>query len=845
MKSASYPFIFIVLVTGLPTGLTPVALAKELPHVGVLDLGVVDGAVTKSEAQFLTDQIRGASVKVLGKQIVVITRENLVDLLKAHGKTMEQCSEAKCATEYGRAISADYIITGEILKYGRQVKATLRLHRTSPPQLLESVQWGGEGVQELEKGLGKNTGILLAVLAAGSDATQGQRTGVLFLRVDTNYVKYEIDAGLHRGTLLRGKIIQVHLPLRKHPYQVLLKRKGFYHYDAEVLLSGRRRAHTIDHQMIKMVQVRPTGGTGVLDLRSNPSNAAILIDGKLRTERTPTSLEIPAGNHLVQIRRKAYRPWTGEVSIETAGIVRRNAVLEPNFGKLSLQVSPKIAEIFLNGKRISRGTYSSARQIAGGYSLRVEAANHHPFIGTIFVERKRSIKKSIVLKPAYGSVLLKIHTQVDDGSHSSPKLFLEGSPRKVIFSTKIKGRGKLYEALLRKVPSGNYEIEIQLQRFRPWSGTMHVEDGVQTKMNMNLDSQFGTLLIRSTPKKAKVQIDGRDVGETPLSYYSSIGTQKIKILPPSNHYRGYSTEAAVIKDRITKISAILEKRIGGLTIATQPPDAEISIDGKTVGRSPAQIKNLLVGKRTIELHREGFTPKKQTVVVREGEMRVVRIEMTHLGAIDVICKSTIESKTSLSMELDEKSYETARKRFEGLAAGKHKVRCISEDGRRVEKEISAVPGTIARAVLDVDAPEVLLRSWKKKYSNHIWSTISLSIVAGALGLAGGLTLWQADVHHSAAEDAYQDYLNATDNQTANTAKEEVDGLQEQRAVLEKVGWPLVGVSIGAAITAAIVFLTRPSKPSSTEDYSISSMSKFPISIAPHTKGGFLGVRTSF
>ena len=88
---------FIVLVALLGT-VKPVS-AK--PLVAVLDFGESRTGLHADELSVLGDVSRGAALRALGHQYDVITRENLVDLLKAHGKNLSQCS-GECETETGR-----------------------------------------------------------------------------------------------------------------------------------------------------------------------------------------------------------------------------------------------------------------------------------------------------------------------------------------------------------------------------------------------------------------------------------------------------------------------------------------------------------------------------------------------------------------------------------------------------------------------------------------------------------------------------------------------------------------------------------------------------------------------
>jgi hypothetical protein len=58
-----------------------------------------------------------------------MTRENLLILLQATGKSLEEC-EGECEVDTGRRIGADLILSGDVQKLGLIFKISLRMHNT-------------------------------------------------------------------------------------------------------------------------------------------------------------------------------------------------------------------------------------------------------------------------------------------------------------------------------------------------------------------------------------------------------------------------------------------------------------------------------------------------------------------------------------------------------------------------------------------------------------------------------------------------------------------------------------------------------------------------------------------
>ena len=66
----------------------------------------------------------------------MIDKANVLELLPPE-RTLEECI-VECAVETGRLLQASYIITGDIIKFGRSLRVTVRLHDTQTGRLIAS-----------------------------------------------------------------------------------------------------------------------------------------------------------------------------------------------------------------------------------------------------------------------------------------------------------------------------------------------------------------------------------------------------------------------------------------------------------------------------------------------------------------------------------------------------------------------------------------------------------------------------------------------------------------------------------------------------------------------------------
>src|SRR5437868_3711918 len=126
------------------------------------------------DAGYVADRLR-AEVLGAGIDARVISRENMLVLLQAQGKQLADC-EAECEVETGRRIGADLVVSGELVRVGETLKASLRLHETRSGILVAAATAAGVSAEDLDAHLGGAVRQLVASLGRSGSAPVA-RTG--------------------------------------------------------------------------------------------------------------------------------------------------------------------------------------------------------------------------------------------------------------------------------------------------------------------------------------------------------------------------------------------------------------------------------------------------------------------------------------------------------------------------------------------------------------------------------------------------------------------------------------------------------------------------------------------
>jgi serine/threonine protein kinase len=148
-------------------------------------------------------------------------------------------------------------------------------------------------------------------------------------------------------------------------------------------------------------------------------------------------------------------------------------------------------------------------------------------------------------------------------------------------------------------------------------------------------AEAGRLLVRSTPAGARVTVDGRDVGTTPLTVRDlARGSHSVRVA-----HQGYVTAERRVRistaqpaqsiaidlvatrprREVAAPPAAPERVSGSLMIDSRPAGARVFVDGKLVGTTPLLLDPVGAGDHGVRLELDGHSPWTTTTRVTGGE----------------------------------------------------------------------------------------------------------------------------------------------------------------------------------------------------------------------------------
>jgi thiol-disulfide isomerase/thioredoxin len=680
-------------------------------------------------------------------------------------------------------------------------------------------------------------------------AAQGPTTqmGTVTLRVDNvDEVRYSIDNGQFSGVLTKGKATSLVVPQRKEEYAVTLRKEGYYPIKSTFQLDAGKTKYNLYRAMAPEVAGSSAGEPGILKLRSEPPGADIFIDNRPTGKTTPKDLTIAPGPHSYSLRLTGYGEHTGTVTVKSQDITQPpggTIALVANFAPVTLRVFPSNADLYIDGKRkrLSNGLFIEDRMMAGGYNIRVQADLYHAYEGTLFVEREKEVKQTFTLKPAHGSLKIRLAKTLTDGRPWAPEIYIDGQPETLDRQDADPASMTL---VLPKLSSGEIDVEVRHPNYRVWKKTkVKVVDERQTSLDVALVPTFGQLPVTSEPEGLKVKIDGELVGGvTPMTLNLEAGNHEVEVLSPAAHYQG-KTSSVVIEagKRHRGVSERLALAYGHVLVTTDPPEAQVFVDGKEVGYSSLKTR-VLAGSRQIDAVKNGWTRTRQVVDVPKDGTRTVSIQLTRMGAIDVECVVPKDQTRPVFISLDGQEKPGVKASFDGLSEGSHTVRCRIDGGIERLKTVSTRPGARATAIIDLGDREFILKEYSSEASTKRLGGIALSVVTVGLAVGGAVMLFDADELNQQALEADETFKSTTDAGAALDAQADLANYTQERDIAAITGWSLLGGAALSLTGAIILFATMPDKPDFGTD--VGSRPALQWSISPRDGGLMFGLSGS-
>lgn len=297
----------------------------------------------------------------------------------------------------------------------------------------------------------------------------------------------------------------------------------------------------------------------------------------------------------------------------TSGTVRTIVDYAPSKQFLQIQLTPADAILEINGKVkvADNGVYQELLPF-GRYQYKAYSPDYHDLVGVVEVsDPDNAHKLNLTLRAAFGRLSVSERSQPDMAGAS------------VYVDEKYIGKVPVKDF---KIASGSHRVRILKEMYEPYNQTFTVSDEQNLQMTPTLVPDFAEVTL-STAEDAEILVNGEYKGTRKWSGKLSNGSYifETRMQGHISYKMSYDISR---NDQGKTINLQGPTPIyGSLAISSTPPNAKITINGKSVGETPKYISRQIIGKYTVIAEIDGYQKQTKTVEVAEGAEASLTFEL--------------------------------------------------------------------------------------------------------------------------------------------------------------------------------------------------------------------------
>lgn len=238
---------------------------------------------------------------------------------------------------------------------------------------------------------------------------------------------------------------------------------------------------------------------------------------------------------------------------------------------------------------------------------------------------------------------------------------------------------------------------------------------------ISLCDKKDTVHISSSPAKAKVVIDGKEHGKTPLTTSLWVGSHQVEVMKNK-----YITQKLIVMvdssgDNMVKVDL---KGKATLSVVAKPDFAYVYINGSYAGKGKIDAYTVEAGDVEIRIEAPKYTLFKTTEKIELGKTKKIKKELECLfGSLEVTSKPD-----KVSLFLNDVEIGTTPYRQSSLRTGKYKLTLLEDNYNKITEDVVIQPN------------EVLKRNYSLKYTKAYKDSLRRErwIAHGAQGLRRAL-----------------------------------------------------------------------------------------------------------
>jgi formylglycine-generating enzyme required for sulfatase activity len=378
----------------------------------------------------------------------------------------------------------------------------------------------------------------------------------------------------------------------KTPYQnELVVGKYTWRIQKELYINDAGVVELVAGTQKQKIEVNLKANYGTLNIRTEPEvNAEVFLNGMSINKTTPCQIEnVPSGEKTIKATKNLYQISEQVVTVSPESNLQVVLISKPTFGTISVNSTPERgATVNLDGLSTGKTTPCSIEKVpAGDHSITVSYDMYETATQRFTLVAGEIKPLAINMNPTFAGISLSTEPIAD--------IYINGE-----FKANANWQGRLNP--------GIYTFEAKLDKHQTAIEKQTVTIGQPINLTLRPIPITGNLKVMSTPFEATIKLNGKEMGQTPVTLKNIlIGDYTIEL-----SLAGYATaieNATITEGQTATINTTLSNG-RTITVYSNPSGINLFVDNINMGITPWQ-GNLTFGSHSIYVEQDGKKAEKQ------------------------------------------------------------------------------------------------------------------------------------------------------------------------------------------------------------------------------------------
>lgn len=352
--------------------------------------------------------------------------------------------------------------------------------------------------------------------------------------------------GEYKGATYRGSL-DVPVYTTSTPYSTVKVERNGYRTYTDNLPATPPAGETRDIY----VTLQPIETYGSIYVTSNPSGAAIYLNGNYRGIAPLTIKDLTPGTYNLEAERTSYQSERTSVTVRSGQQSDIRFTLSPiqQYGSVSITSSPSGAYVYMDGVYKGRTPLTLSNVAATSHNIELDLAGYYDWKTTISVAAGVTRYVDARMSPIPSETTGRIDVV---SSPAGADVFLDGIHQGKTLSTE--------PFTISNVRVGTHNVRVALSGYQDYTTSVEVRGATTSYVNAALhpgqSTSIGSIAVSSSPSGAEIYVDNAFKGITPLTVDGiSAGTHTVMVA--LDGYNDWSTSVQVGTGSTASASASL------------------------------------------------------------------------------------------------------------------------------------------------------------------------------------------------------------------------------------------------------------------------------------------------